>query len=89
MVKSMIYKLNNKEMRKKMREFSKTNYGKSIFLICYLPFIISFGVTIVFFFTSFCYFFVIPFLISLIFTILSFSIGGYGYYKEFRLFVNK
>ena len=87
----MIYKLNNKELRKKMKEFSKTNYGKSIFLICYLPFIISFIVTIIFFFyfNKYNCLWAPPFIISRVFTVVSFSIGNYGYYKELRVFVNK
>lgn len=87
----MIYKLNNKEMRKKMKEFGKTNYGTSIFIICYLPFFLSFIITIVFFlfFNKYNCLWAPPFIIALVFTILSFSIGSYGYYKELRVFVNK
>lgn len=87
----MIYKLNNKELKEKIKLFSKTVYGKCIFFICYLPFIISFFVTIVFliYFSKFNCLWAPPFILSLIFSIISFSIGSYGYYKELRVFVNK
>lgn len=87
----MIYKLNNKELRNKMKEFGKTNYGKSMFLICYLPSMISFIVMIIFFFyfNKFNCLYSPPFIISLVFTIISFSVGNYGYYKELRVFINK
>lgn len=88
---AMIYKLDNKKLKEKIREFSSSTYGKCVFLICYLPFFISFVVTIIFFayFNKFNCLWAPPFLGSLIFTIISFSIGSYGYYKELRVFVNK
>jgi amino acid permease len=85
----MIYKLNNKQLRKKMKEFGKTNYGKSIFLICYLPFMISFIITLILFLNLNNYSCTKYFIITMIFTVISFSLGNYGYYRELRKFVNK
>lgn len=87
----MIYKLNNKKLRKKMKEFGKTTYGKSIFIICFTPFIISFLITITLsiFYLSNNYLFNQDFVILVLFTIISFSLGNYGYYKELRIFTNK
>ena len=91
MVVYMIYKLDNKQFREKLREFGKTVYGKCIFLSCYLPFLFGFIITIIFFlyFNKFNCLWAPPFLISLVFTILSFSIGSYCYYRELRVFINK
>lgn len=88
---NMIYKLDNKGLKQKIKEFRSSTYGKCIFLICYLPFIISFVITIIFlfYFYKFDCLWAPPFIISLIFSIISFSIGSYGYYKELRIFVNK
>lgn len=87
----MIYKLNNKKLRKKMKEFSKTNYGKSIFIICFTPFIFSFLIIIIFsiYFLKNNTLFNQDFIILILFTIISFSLGNYGYYKELRIFTNK
>lgn len=87
----MIYKLDNKGLKQKIKDFGSSAYGKCIFLICYLPFIISFIVTLIFlvYFNKFNCLWAPPFIISLIFTIISFSVGSYGYYRELRVFVNK
>lgn len=85
----MIYKLNNKELKKEMIDFHKTTYGKCIFLICYSVFFVLFiglifslilvpfypkGVILLFFLPLSC--------------LISFVIGSYAFYKELRLFID-
>ena len=83
----MIYKLNMTEMRNMLKEFGKTLYGKTIFVICYSTFIILFlflFISIIFNLLSFENYLIVSFI-----CLISFLIGSYGYYKELRIFVNK
>lgn len=83
----MIYKLNMTEMRNMLKEFGKTLYGKTIFVICYSTFIILLVflfISIIFNLLSFENYLIVSFI-----CLISFLIGSYGYYKELRIFVNK
>lgn len=84
----MIYKLNNKELRNKMKKFGKTTYGKCMFIICFNPFIILFILSIILLLNMNKSCMIIPFLITIFLTIIAFSIGNYGYYKELREYIN-
>lgn len=88
----MIYKLQYKDIRKKLMEFNKTVYGKSVFVICYSPFVLFFVTSILGLYLTLTYHIhpmicILPFLFLA--TFLSFCIGSYAFYKEFRIFVNK
>lgn len=83
----MIYKLNMTEMRNMLKEFGKTLYGKTIFVICYSTFIILLIfllISIIFNLLCFENYLIVSFI-----CLISFLIGSYGYYKELRIFVNK
>ena len=88
----MIYEKNNNQMRKVIKDFHKTNYGKSMFLICFSPFVISAVFTIITFFlcvTDKCLpFYSLFMLITTFGTIILFCTGSYAYYKELREFVH-
>ena len=88
----MIYKMNNKEVRKLLLEFGMTTYGKTMFVICYACFFIMFATVlsalIVFLNNKnpFIGFFLI---LSANIAVVSFVIGSYAYYKELRIFASK
>ena len=84
----MIYKMNGSEIRKLLREFYGTRYGKSMFVICYAVPFITFMVTMGMFLA-----FLVKngeanyFLIGIAFLCMNiFCIGSYFYYKELRVF---
>lgn len=85
----MIYNLEYKEFSKLLFEFSKTVYGKCMFIINYSVFIFMFLFSIIMFVMNFIYdYFIINlvliFLIML--TLISFLVGSYGFYKELRVY---
>ncbi len=90
-----IYSLSNKEIRKCMREFNKTVYGKTIFVISYSTFLISLIVLIVFAIASSCsynhYLLIIlqfPYLmVGMFLTLISFVIGSAYYYHELKEYI--
>lgn len=88
-----IYKMKAKDVRKELLKFSKTYYGKIVFLLSYVVFFYSFiftlGVFLVYYFGSLLEFPYLLFFGSLVFTFLSFVIGSMNFYKEVRLFVNR
>ena len=75
-----------------MFEFSKTVYGKSMFLINYSVFIFLFILTIVTIILYLCcdfhLFGIILFFLVLL-TLISFVIGSYNFYKELRIYSEK
>ena len=88
----MIYKLNSKDMKKLLLEFSSTVYGKTMFLMCFASFFITFASTILatIFFLKVKNFFSASFvIISAFISVISFTMGSYGYYKELRIYASK
>ena len=87
----MIYKMNNKEIRKLLIDFSSTSYGRTIFLLSYSMLFILFISLIITICTNIIYksflssFFII--VIAFI-TLLSFIIGSLVYYKELRIYAS-
>ena len=86
----MIYKLNYKEIKKKLSDFGKTTYGKTIFVACYSPFFLTF-ICVIFGCINFYKEVNIEngyTLLAFIF-LSSFSIclGTYGFYKELKKFI--
>ena len=88
-----IYSLNGKELKKEIKKFNKTYYGKIIFtlayavpLLCLLLLILSFTVQVclkcTLLFGTFNFMLVM-------FTFVSFIIGSIYYYSEIRKFVNQ
>lgn len=92
LVIEMIYNLSYKEFSKLMFQFSKTVYGKCMFLINYSVFIFLFILTIVTFIMYLCckwpIISIFMFILVLL-TLISFVIGSYGFYKELRIFAEK
>ena len=88
----MIYKLDKDDVWKYLVKFSKTEYGKIMFLICYsipiILFIMLLYTLIMEFLYPGCDFIIIAAFIAL-FDLISFCIGSYSFYKEFRIYVNK
>ncbi len=83
----MIYKLNGREIRKLLREFYNTRYGKSIFVICYAVPFITFMVTMGMFLNSLIRGDGNYVLVAIAFLCMNiFCIGSYFYYKELRVF---
>lgn len=88
----MIYKIDKDEMWKYLLKFNKTEYGKTIFIICYSLPTILFAFMVASLILDFKYpgsgFIFWASLIALL-DLISFLIGSYAFYKEFRIFVNK
>lgn len=86
----MIYDFNYKSMSKAIWSFNKTLYGKCMFVICYMTFILFFLLSI---YLLTLYFIKPVFSIALVLfiltpiTIISFAIGSFGYYNEVNKFV--
>ena len=81
----MIYNMNQKELKRLLIDFSKTRYGKSMFIICYAVFFLLFLTIII---LCFLKQFLLVGMLSLL-CLISFCIGSYAYYKELRIFVDK
>lgn len=87
----MIYKMDNRKIKKAIGDFNKGVYGKSILLACYTPFLFGFMLTLVslIMFYKYCYMFCIVILIGVVlYTLIAFCIGTYSYYRELRVFIN-
>ena len=82
----MIYKLDRNGIKKELISFGKTEYGKTMFVICYSLFLILLLTIIIsFIFKVLC----AELFIALVFLcLISFLVGSYSYYKEIRIFVN-
>ena len=86
----MIYNMGAKEIRKLLRDFYKTRYGKSIFVICYvvpfLFFLVTMGMFIGFLMRGQADYVLVfvPFV-----CMNMFCVGSYFYYKELRVFAEK
>ena len=88
----MIYDKSYKELKNYLWKFNKTTYGKTIFLICYAPFLICLIIAIIFFIFYLKYMdlgYLITLIVILAICLFSFCIGSYGFYKELRKFVAK
>ena len=84
----MIYKMNAREIKKLLKEFYGTRYGKSIFVVCYavpfITFMVTMGMFVAFLLKDGEANYVLvglPFLCMNIF-----CIGSYFYYKELKEF---
>ncbi len=88
----MIYKLDKDDVWKYLLKFNKTEYGKTMFIICYSLSFILFIFMIATLILDFKYpgegFILWSSLLALL-DLISFVVGSYGFYKEFRIFVNK
>lgn len=85
----MIYKMNPSEIKKLLREFYTTRYGKSIFVICYVVPFLLFMATIGMFLVSFGDVGTIEKYMVILTAFLCmniFCIGSYFYYRELRKF---
>ncbi len=87
-----IYELDNKGLRKVIREFGKTAYGKVVFILSYMIFFIALIAA-----AEFC---VIPrfsevdaqlyklfVIVSIVLSFISFVLGSRFYYRELRKFI--
>ena len=84
----MIYKMSPSEIKKTLKEFYATRYGKSIFVICYVVPFLLFMVTISMFLISFTDVNEIEkyFVILIAFLCMNvFCIGSYFYYRELAI----
>lgn len=83
----MIYKMNAKEIKKTLKDFYRTRYGKSIYVICYAVPFITFMVTMGMFLSSLFKGEGSYILVALAFMCMNiFCIGSYFYYKELKEF---
>ncbi len=86
-----IYKMNNKEIRKHIREFGKSTYGKIVFLLSYMISFITFIASVELYFLSksaLSYDWAGLLVIAVfIFSLISFIKGSRYYYKEFKGFI--
>jgi len=83
-----IYTEDNQEMKMMMRSFTKTQYGKIMFLLSYALFFMFLIATLMVLFL-FKYHWRFPFVMagfSLI-TLISFIIGSVNYYNELRKYI--
>ena len=86
----MIYGMNYKEFKKLLKDFGKTVYGKSMFVICYTPFFLCFLICLRLAFIE-----VIDFMSKfdvialIVFTIILLCIGSFAYYNQLRIFAEK
>ena len=83
----MIYDMKAKDIRKLLKNFYKTRYGKSMFVICYAVPFITFMVTIGMFIGAIIKDNCNYVLVAIAFMCMNiFCIGSYFYYKELRVF---
>ena len=83
----MIYDMKAREIRKLLKSFYKTRYGKSMFVICYAVPFITFMVTIGMFVASLIEGNCNYVLVAIAFLCMNiFCLGSYFYYKELRVF---
>jgi hypothetical protein len=83
----MIYSLKYKEFTELLRDFGKTVYGKAMFAICYIPFILCFIVCIILACTKEIYFLSEYDIVVITFvTIILLCSGSYKYYNQLRIF---
>lgn len=88
-----IYKLNNKQIGKEIRNFNKTTYGQIMMLLSYSVFLVSLILLIMSLYIIKCTcgtmvgFPVTMFVAILLITVISFVVGSINYYKELRMFV--
>lgn len=88
-----IYKLNNKQIGKEIRNFNKTTYGQIMMILSYSVFLISLILLLMSIYMIKCTcgymvgFTITIFIGMLLLTIISFVVGSINYYKELRLFV--
>ena len=83
--------MNYDKVKKALREFNSTIYGKSILVACYAPFLFCFALTFVALILFYKYYYVIYMISLLVLVLLSlvtFCIGTYGFYKELRIYVS-
>ena len=87
----MIYKMSPKEIKKLLKEFYATRYGKSIFVICYVVPLLLFAVTMSMFLISMNdssemekYFVILTAFLCM----NIFCVGSYFYYRELRVFAD-
>lgn len=88
-----IYECTNEDIRTYLKEFSKTTYGKIVFILSYTIFFVS----VLLFFQylllmvrcsdMIMFYFVFPILVLFILT--TFVLGSRYYYKELRLFIER
>ncbi len=88
------YNLDNKGLRKEIKKFRKTNYGKIVFCLSYAVSFLSFLISIFFIvfvngctYKYFCYRFLPITLIFLFVTFVSFILGSIYYYRELKKYV--
>lgn len=89
----MIYKMTQKDLKKEMKEFNKTAYGKIVLTLSYAIPCISILFSILSFVMSYCYWwyaflFGIAFPVGMIITIVTFVIGTVYYYKELKEYIH-
>ncbi len=85
----MIYGMNAREIKKLLKDFYKTRYGKSIFVICYAVPFITFMVTMGMFLGLLTKGEANYVLIAIAFLCMNiFCIGSYFYYRELRIFAD-
>ena len=83
----MIYKMSPSEVRKLLREFYATRYGKTIFVTCYAVPFITFVVTMGMFLALLFKGNANMYLVGIAFLCMNiFCIGSYFYYKELKEF---
>ncbi len=88
----MIYKMKRKDINKLIGDFNKTLYGKTIFILCYISFVVAFVWTLIALYVYAKGEDSIPALVivfSGFMAFLTFSFGSYAYYKELRIFASK
>lgn len=85
----MIYQLTEKEMKKELRYFFHTCYGKTVFLLAYsIPFFFFLLAFVFLFFLELSSTEVLIFILSFLFLcFLSFILGSIYFYKEFRIYL--
>lgn len=88
-----IYEMTNKEMRKEIRSFGKTTYGKVVICLSYIIPLVAMVVAIeflVFAIQCNCFACYKPaIVITLVFMFVSFVLGSRYYYKELKGFIEK
>ena len=86
----MIYKMNARDIKKLIRDFLATRYGKSIFVICYVAPFVLFMIVMGMFFAfltgenDYYLLIILPFICMNIF-----CLGSYFFYKELRYFADR
>ena len=89
-----IYQLNNQELKKEMKKFHKTVYGKTTLLLSFCVPVITLIILIAILCSSFCapcvlWFLFLPMMLLFLLLLISFVMGSIHYYNKLENFIQQ